>query len=169
MALLSNSRSAGPSANILLGTVVLIVVAVASSENTNTVEFNVKPGGVVHTFSQNIKNHKCSFTYASQGGTNEQWQMSVGLSDDDKLLSCSVWRPQGKSYLFFTQFKAEITGSKMEFVGAYSQSAVGGQKDVPLKEEEYIVGETSVTHREGKFQAQLSKLTMIARTKHDEL
>ncbi|XP_076134829.1 myeloid-derived growth factor [Alosa pseudoharengus] len=169
MALLSNSRSAGPSTNILLGTVVLIVVAVASSENTKTVEFNVKPGGVVHTFSQKIKDHECSFTYASQGGTNEQWQMSVGLSDDDRLLSCSVWRPQGKSYLFFTQFKGEITGSKMEFASAYSQSAVGGQKDVPLKEEEYIVGDSSVTHREGKFRAELSKLTMIARTKHDEL
>lgn len=34
------------------------------------------------------------------------------------LLSFSG-RPQGKSYLFFTQFKAEITGSKMEYASAY--------------------------------------------------
>lgn len=32
---------------------------------------------------------------------------------------CSYGRPQGKSYLFFTQFKGEITGTKMEFASAY--------------------------------------------------
>ncbi|KAL2089830.1 hypothetical protein ACEWY4_014518 [Coilia grayii] len=164
-------RSLIPSTNILLRYVLLIIMSasVASSEKTKTVEFNVKPGGVVHTFSEKIKDYECSFTYASQGGTNEQWQMSVGISDDEMLVSCSVWRPQGKSYLFFTQFKGELTGSKMEYASAYSQSAVGGQKDVPLKQEEYIVGDSSVTHREGKFRAELSKLTMIARAKHDEL
>lgn len=69
--------------------------------------------------------YECSFTYASQGGTNEvsaspsltvrlqphitdycglyakilslfsvtqQWLMSVGLTDDNRLFSCSVWR-----------------------------------------------------------------------------
>uniref|UniRef100_A0A8C1TT18 Myeloid-derived growth factor n=1 Tax=Cyprinus carpio TaxID=7962 RepID=A0A8C1TT18_CYPCA len=115
------------------------------------------------------KKYKCTFTYACQGGTNEQWQMSVGLSDDDQMFSCSVWRPQGKSYLFFTQFKAEIKGAKIEYAAAYSQMAVGGQRDVALKEEEYIVSESSVTHREGKFHSELSKLTVIGRTRHDEL
>lgn len=28
-------------------------------------------------------------------------------------------RPQGKSYLFFTQFKAEIKGAKIEYASAY--------------------------------------------------
>ncbi|XP_072516022.1 myeloid-derived growth factor [Salminus brasiliensis] len=141
----------------------------ASSDSAKTVEFNVKPGGVVHSFSEKMKEYECIFTYASQGGTNEQWQMSVGLSDDDRLFSCSVWRPQGKSYLFFTQFKAEIKGAKIEYASAYSQAAVGGQKDVPLKDEEYTVGDTAVTHKDGKFRAELSKLTVIGRTRHDEL
>ncbi|KAM9386066.1 myeloid-derived growth factor [Pholidichthys leucotaenia] len=141
----------------------------ASSEQTKTVEFNVKPGGVVHTFSERIREYECSFTYASQGGTNEQWLMSVGLSDDDRLFSCSVWRPQGKSYLFFTQFKAELKGAKIEYANAYSQVAAGGQSDVPLKQEEFTVGESTVTHNDGKFSAQLSKLTAIGRTRHDEL
>ncbi|KAG7487955.1 hypothetical protein MATL_G00029020 [Megalops atlanticus] len=117
----------------------------------------------------NKREYECSFTYASQGGTNEQWQMSVGLSDDDSLFSCSVWRPQGKSYLFFTQFKAEVKGAKIEYASAYSQAGVGGQKDVPLKEEEYTVGDHTVTHKDGKFRAELSKLTIIGRTRHDEL
>ncbi|KPP60990.1 UPF0556 protein C19orf10-like [Scleropages formosus] len=140
-----------------------------ASDRTRTVEFNVKPGGVVHTFSEKIGKYECVFTYASQGGTNEQWQMSVGLSDDDKLFSCSIWRPLGKSYLFFTEFKAEIKGAKVEYASAYSQAGVGGQNDVALKEEEYVVGDTTVTHKDGKFRAELSKLTIIARTRHDEL
>ncbi|TKS74607.1 Myeloid-derived growth factor [Collichthys lucidus] len=146
-----------------------LFAAEASSENTKTVEFNVKPGGVVHTFTEGIREYECSFTYASQGGTNEQWLMSVGLSDDDRLFSCSVWRPQGKSYLFFTQFKAELKGAKIEYANAYSQTATAGSSDVPLKPEEFTVGDSTVTHRDGKFNAQLSKLTAIGRTRHDEL
>ncbi|TRZ03299.1 hypothetical protein DNTS_027470 [Danionella cerebrum] len=141
----------------------------ASAERTKTLDFDVKPGGVVHSFSAKLKKYKCTFTYASQGGTNEQWQMSVGLSDDEQMFSCSVWRPQGKSYLFFTQFKAEIKGAKMEYASAYSQTGVGGQRDVALKEEEYEVSESAVMQRDGKFRSELSKLTVIGRTRHDEL
>lgn len=141
----------------------------ASADRTKTVEFDVKPGGVVHAFSERISDYECSFTYASQGGTNEQWLMSVGLSDDDRLFSCSVWRPQGKSYLFFTQFKAELKGTKIEYANAYSQTAAGGQSDVALKPEEFTVGDSTVTHADGKFRAELSKLTAIGRTRHDEL
>ncbi|XP_047701046.1 myeloid-derived growth factor isoform X2 [Prionailurus viverrinus] len=45
----------------------------AVSEPT-TVAFDVRPGGVVHSFSQNVgpgDKYTCTFTYASQGGTNE--------------------------------------------------------------------------------------------------
>ncbi|XP_043985313.1 myeloid-derived growth factor [Gambusia affinis] len=140
-----------------------------SAEQTKVVEFNVKPGGVVHTFSERISEYECIFTYASQGGTNEQWLMSVGLSEDEQLFSCSVWRPQGKSYLFFTQFKAELKGAKIEYANAFSETAVTGQRDVPLKPDEFTVGESTVTQRDGKFSAQLSKLTVIGRTRHDEL
>lgn len=138
----------------------------ASSDRTKTVEFNVKPGGVVHTFTEGIGKYECSFTYAAQGGTNEDWLMSVGLSDDDRLFSCSLWRPQGKSYLFFTQFKAELKGTKIEYANAYSQT---GHSDVPLKPEELTINDSTVTQTDGKFSAQLSKLTVIGRTGHDEL
>ncbi|KAM9831414.1 myeloid-derived growth factor [Neosynchiropus ocellatus] len=151
---------------IVWGSLSVLAPVSASSDRTKTVEFNVKPGGVVHTFSEIIREYECSFTYASQGGTNEQWLMSVGLSDDDRLFSCSVWRPQGKSYLFFTQFKAELKGTKLEYANAY---VTAGQSDVPLKPEEFTVRDSTVAHRDGKFNAQLSKLTAIGRTRHDEL
>ncbi|XP_061457938.1 myeloid-derived growth factor [Rhineura floridana] len=135
----------------------------------STTDFDVRPGGMVHSFSRTLGDYTCTFTYAAQGGTNEQWQMSIGVSDDNLLFSCSVWRPQGKSYLFFTQFKAEITGAKIEYGMAYSTAAVGGQSDIPLKEEEFQVTETAVSHREGKFRSELSKLLIVAKTTHNEL
>ncbi|XP_020382096.2 myeloid-derived growth factor [Rhincodon typus] len=151
---------------------VILVCAAGSSgaaELSRTGEFDVRPGGLVHSHSETLGEHVCTFTYASQGGTNERWHMSVGISEDNKLFSCSVWRPQGKSYLFFTQFKAEVTNAKIEFANGFSQAAVEGRNDVPLKESEYIVGENTVTHKDGSFRSELSKLLIVARTRHDEL
>uniref|UniRef100_UPI00398EB2DE myeloid-derived growth factor isoform X1 n=1 Tax=Pristiophorus japonicus TaxID=55135 RepID=UPI00398EB2DE len=153
--------------------VVVILICWARSsgaaESSRTGEFDVRPGGLVHSHSEILGEHKCTFTYASQGGTNERWHMSVGISEDNKLFSCSVWRPQGKSYLFFTQFKAEITNAKIEFANGFSQAAVEGRSDVPLKENEYVIGENTVTHKDGSFRSELSKLLIVARTRHDEL
>ncbi|NWY44899.1 MYDGF factor, partial [Sylvia atricapilla] len=134
-----------------------------------TAEFDVRPGGVVHSFSRSLGDFGCTFTYSAQGGTNEQWQMNVGMSEDDALFSCTIWRPQGKSYLFFTQFKAEVKGAKIEYAMAYSQAAVGAQSDIPLKQEEFEITDTTVSHREGKFRFELSKLVIVAKSPRDEL
>uniref|UniRef100_A0A8C5U5M2 Uncharacterized protein n=1 Tax=Malurus cyaneus samueli TaxID=2593467 RepID=A0A8C5U5M2_9PASS len=61
----------------------------------------------------------------------QQWQMSVGVSEDSGLFSCSIWRPQGKSYLFFTQFKAEVKGAKIEHAMAYVSPRAAGTRAVP--------------------------------------
>ncbi|XP_039372094.1 myeloid-derived growth factor [Mauremys mutica] len=151
------------------GLVPVLLLFATAEEGPSTAEFDVRPGGMVHSFSRSLGDYTCTFTYASQGGTNEQWQMSIGVSEDDKLFSCSVWRPQGKSYLFFTQFKAEVKGAKIEYGMAYSQAATGGQSDVPLKAEEFEITETTVAHKEGKFRSELSKLVIVAKTPHDEL
>ncbi|XP_005405845.1 PREDICTED: myeloid-derived growth factor isoform X2 [Chinchilla lanigera] len=133
--------------------------AEAVSEPT-TVAFDVRPGGVVHSFSQDVgpgDKFTCTFTYASQGGTNEQWQMSLGTSEDHQHFTCTIWRPQGKSYLYFTQFKAE------------SKAAFERESDVPLKNEEFEVTKTAVTHRPGAFKAELSKLVVVAKAARSEL
>ncbi|XP_051894198.1 myeloid-derived growth factor [Pristis pectinata] len=151
---------------------VALVGALGSSgaaERSRTAEFDVRPGGLVHSHSETLGEHSCIFTYASQGGTNERWHMSVGISEDNKLFSCSVWRPQGKSYLFFTQFKAEVTNAKIEFANGFSQGAVDGRSDVPLEENEYVISENTVTHKDGVFKSELSKLIIVARSGHDEL
>ncbi|KAK2542357.1 hypothetical protein Q9233_000449 [Columba guinea] len=130
----------------------LLCLAARAAEEPSTAEFDVRPGGEVHSFSRSL-----------------QWQMNIGVSEDNLLFSCSVWRPQGKSYLFFTQFKAEVKGAKIEHAMAYSQAAAGGQSDIPLKQEEFEITETTVSHREGKFRFELSKLMIVAKTPRDEL
>ncbi|XP_044514428.1 myeloid-derived growth factor [Gracilinanus agilis] len=146
--------------------------AAGGSDGDHVVEFDVRPGGVVHSFSQShakAGEHTCTFTYASQGGTNEQWQMSLDLSDDNRLLTCIIWRPQGKSYLFFTQFKAEVQGAEVEYGMAYSKASTGKDADIPLKPEEFEVTNTAVIHRQGAFRAELSKVVIVARIGHVEL
>ncbi|KFO84597.1 UPF0556 protein C19orf10, partial [Buceros rhinoceros silvestris] len=104
--------------------------------------------------------YSCTFTYSAQGGTNEQWQMNVGVSEDNLLFSCSVWRCQ---LLVLPQ---PLKPSSFPF---QSQAAVGAQSDIPLKQEEFEITETTVSHREGKFRFELSKLMIVAKTPRDEL
>ncbi|XP_013913811.1 PREDICTED: myeloid-derived growth factor [Thamnophis sirtalis] len=165
--LLGNQRLWDSSATFFL--LQLLLSAVGAKQEPITADFNVRPGGMVHSYSQNLGDVTCSFTYAAQGGTNEQWEMIIAVNEDKKLFSCSIWRPQGKSYLFFTQFKAEMKGAKIQYAMAYSSGSVGGQNDVPLKEEEFLVTEQAVSHREGKFHSELSKLMIVAEKSHDEL
>lgn len=57
MASWSNKAWSAHLASVLV--LVLISAVKASSESTKTVEFNVKPGGVVHTFSEGIVSENC--------------------------------------------------------------------------------------------------------------
>ncbi|CAN0325134.1 unnamed protein product [Lampetra fluviatilis] len=156
-----------------------LFVAASADEKALTVEFDVRPGGIVHSFKQELVSkgllHRysgkfgCTFTYAAQGGTNEQWLMSLGSNEDHSLFSCSVWRPNGKSYLFFVQFNTEISGAKVEFAEAFSQAATINLKDIALKPSEIVVGEHTVSHNPGQFGSQLSKLMIVSRKPHEEL
>ncbi|XP_004865783.1 myeloid-derived growth factor isoform X2 [Heterocephalus glaber] len=138
----------------LLLAAVALRPAEAVSEPT-TVAFDVRPGGVVHSFSQNV-------------GPG-QWQMSLGTSEDHQHFTCIIWRPQGKSYLYFTQFKAEVHGAEIEYAMAYSKAAFERESDVPLKNEEFEVTKAAVAHRPGAFRAELSKLVIVAKEAHSEL
>ncbi|NXT98172.1 MYDGF factor, partial [Buphagus erythrorhynchus] len=83
----------------LVPAALLCLVARAAAEpgtapgaTPSTAEVDVRPGGEVHSFSRSLGDYSCSFTYSAQGGTNEQWQMNVGVSEDSGLFSCSIWR-----------------------------------------------------------------------------
>ncbi|XP_055402866.1 myeloid-derived growth factor isoform X2 [Bubalus kerabau] len=148
MAAPSGRRNGSGGANLWVS-LLLAAVALRPVETVSeptTVAFDVRPGGVVHSFSQNVgpgDKYTCVFTYASQGGTNEKWQMSLGTSEDHQHFTCTIWRPQGKSYLYFTQFKAEVRGAEIEYGMAYSKAAFEKESDVPLKNEEFEVTKTA--------------------------
>ncbi|XP_008586149.1 PREDICTED: UPF0556 protein C19orf10 homolog [Galeopterus variegatus] len=169
-----SGRRDGSSAS-LWAALLLAAVALSSAEAVSeptTVAFDVRPGGVVHSFSKSVgpgDKYTCVFTYASQGGTNEQWQMSLGTSEDNQHFTCTIWRPQGKSYLYFMQFKAEVRGAHIEYAMAYSKAAFESESDIPLKNEEFEVTKTAVAHRPGAFKAELSKLVIVAKASHNEL
>ncbi|XP_063770996.1 myeloid-derived growth factor [Pseudophryne corroboree] len=123
-----------------------IAACTGAHETSSTEEFDVKPGGQEYTNTRRLK-----------------WQMSIGVDKDNTHFSCSIWRPTGVSYLFFTMFKVEVTGGKIEFCEAYSQA------DKPLKKSEYLVSSTTVSDRPGSFSSSLYKLTVVASSSHEEL
>ncbi|KAM4708575.1 myeloid-derived growth factor [Discoglossus pictus] len=157
---------------VLWASVILFLILLSGArahEKGKTEEFDVRPGGLEHKYSVSLDECSCIFTYAAQGGTNEQWQMSVGRSEDKQLFSCSIWRPQGKSYLFFMGFKAEVTCGKIEYSEAYSQAATTSFSAIPLKESEYSVSDSAVSHKPGSFSSTLSKLVIVSKSSHEEL
>ncbi|XP_044124180.1 myeloid-derived growth factor [Bufo gargarizans] len=135
----------------------------AEAGDGSTEEFDVKPGGLDYTYTRRLGYFSCSFSYAAQGGTNEKWHMSIGVDGESRYFSCSIWRPLGTSYLFFTKFEAEVSGGKIQFCEAYSQA------DKPLKKSEYEIKDTTVSYIPGSFLSSLSKLTIMAESTHAEL
>ncbi|XP_033256724.1 myeloid-derived growth factor isoform X3 [Orcinus orca] len=124
MAAPSSRRNGGGGAVNLWAALLLVAVALrparAVSEPT-TVAFDVRPGGVVHSFSQNVgpgDKYTCVFTYASQGGTNEKWQMSLGTSEDQQHFTCTIWR---------TDFSSICHAPDVEVPAAFSPSWDRGQ------------------------------------------
>lgn len=52
-------------------------------------------------------------------GLNKQINVCKSLNVDNTHFFFISARPQGKSYLFFTQFKAELKGTKIEYASAF--------------------------------------------------
>ena len=59
----------------------------------------------------------CSFTYIAQGGTNEEWEVSVGSNEDGSGYSCTILRPSGTTYLYMENWTLEIGGATIEHFG----------------------------------------------------
>ncbi|XP_077989383.1 myeloid-derived growth factor-like [Glandiceps talaboti] len=120
--------------------------------------FDVKPGGQVITVQQKMDSFSCIFTYAAQGGTHEEWVMTISGSPDKSSYSCTVERPGGRSYLFFQQFKLKIKGAKLEEAAAF------GDADTPLRPEEFSIVKNTVKYNEEKFRSQLTKIMVFGLT-----
>ncbi|XP_036169118.1 myeloid-derived growth factor isoform X4 [Myotis myotis] len=184
MAAPSRRRNGGDGASLwaaLLLAAVALRPAEAVSEPT-TVAFDVRPGGVVHTFSQSVgpgDKYTCVFTYASQGGTNEKWQMSLGTSEDHQHFTCTIWRmmlqpteppSQGDTARFNHTCRCHPTVSVLS-----KQQAPGQVLPVLHTVQGRGAGcgdrvrHGLLSHRPGAFKAELSKLVIVAKASRSEL
>ncbi|XP_071953740.1 myeloid-derived growth factor-like [Antedon mediterranea] len=126
-------------------------------------EFDVKPGGEVHVTEKKLGTFGCIFTYAAQGGTNEKWLFQISKEQEGYV--CSVERPDGRSYLFFQQFKLAVVGASI------AEVEVMGDSGAQLRSEEYVVDETKnqVYHAADMFRSQLTRVTILAHNPKSEL
>ncbi|PIK37471.1 putative UPF0556 protein C19orf10-like [Apostichopus japonicus] len=151
--------------SLLLFASLLYVSRADEKQSTNHHFFKVQPGGEMHIVSRNLGPFECAFTYAAQGGTNEEWFFDLDADHDGKLYTCSIGRPSGSSYLVFTQFKVEINGANLKDVELYSsQGEKLGPEEYNLNKEEHTVSSV-----EGGFQSQLARIHVLAQGVKTEL
>ncbi|XP_014776918.1 myeloid-derived growth factor [Octopus bimaculoides] len=125
-------------------------VSVVLSDEEST-QFDVKPGGQVNDYVKEWKGFQCKFTYVCQGGTKEEWMIT--LKRKKKSFSCTVYRPSGSSYLFFQEFNLQIQGAQIQEANAFGNSNA-------LSADEYKIdkSQNSVSQVAGKFKSELTKL-----------
>uniref|UniRef100_A0A0X3PPC6 UPF0556 protein C19orf10 homolog n=1 Tax=Schistocephalus solidus TaxID=70667 RepID=A0A0X3PPC6_SCHSO len=109
----------------------------------------VKPGGVFHKESIERDGVTCVFEYRCQGGTGENWDLSLmeGISKGHAV--CHAQRSGATtSYLYFQEFALRIEGPAELITGqAYSRT------ENPLSADEFLVDpkKKQVSQVNGKF------------------
>ncbi|XP_052281572.1 myeloid-derived growth factor-like isoform X2 [Dreissena polymorpha] len=125
--------------------------------------FFVSPGGHTNSHVEKSSGFACEFTYACQGGTNEEWVMTM-QEDEEHHFSCSVSRPEHSptSYLFFQHFEMAITG------GHLKGAVVLGEKGKTCNEDEYVTDtEKNLVYSASGFQSHLNSVFAVF-TRHRE-
>lgn len=74
-------------------------------------KIDVAPGAGERQIKNKADKYPCRFFYSAQGGTNEEWTMSINKIANSDNYSCKVFRPSADSYLFFESVK--IKGCKL--------------------------------------------------------
>jgi len=131
--------------------------ASASGDSSATAEasqdFNIKPG-FDDTVSVTAGKVTCSFSYSCNGGTNENW--SISISNDNGDVTCFIGRPTPPSYLVFNSFTASLKGATI-----LSTSIEG--LDGPLTSgSDFIVKKNKVEPGE-TFKSNIGLITMTGR------
>ncbi|XP_045156838.1 myeloid-derived growth factor-like [Mercenaria mercenaria] len=139
----------------------------ATQEDTVFYEtFDVEPGGEVKTFTAHVDGLKCEFSYACQGGTLEEWAMSINHEKDGHY-TCVVERPEGHphSYIFFEEFQLKVSGGAIREAFIYSS----GDPPKPLGNDEYEIHKHHIENTDN-FKHGLNGIhAVISRKKHREL
>lgn len=131
---------------------------VGNTLEEESAHFDVKPGGEINVYTRDWDGFHCIFTYACQGGTKEQWMMTLKRSINKKYSKCLVFRPSGNSYLFFEQFSVQIKGPQIQSAKLLANNGK------PLSPEQYKIekSKNTVTHTNEKFNSELTFIEIDA-------
>eukprot|EP01125_Pyxidicula_operculata_P009499 TRINITY_DN3127_c3_g1_i3.p1 TRINITY_DN3127_c3_g1~~TRINITY_DN3127_c3_g1_i3.p1 ORF type:complete len:139 (+),score=12.36 TRINITY_DN3127_c3_g1_i3:43-459(+) len=105
----------------------------------NASKFNLRPS-VPSSESVELDGVSCTFSYSADGGSSEEWDIQLEKSGDK--YACVVGRPG--SYLFFKQFKIQLSGKKIDSVVIRDNDSVFSNSD-------YVIspGDNSVSSKQG--------------------
>ncbi|KAH9523930.1 hypothetical protein Btru_047526 [Bulinus truncatus] len=128
--------------------------------------FFVKPGAGTLSVQTELKNYFCKFTYTAQGGTHEEWALSLEILDGGNSVMCTVERGI-PSYLFFQDFKMELIGP---LVSITDVDVKNSQRDgLSLQKDEYKLDKNSISSVPGKFKNHLEKVAVFSPLSHVDL
>ncbi|CAL1529687.1 unnamed protein product [Lymnaea stagnalis] len=128
--------------------------------------FFVKPGAGTLSVQAELKNYLCKFSYTAQGGTHEEWAISIEILEGGNAVMCTVERGIA-SYLFFQDFKMELTGPMVSITDVDVKNS---QRDgLSLKKDEYALEKNSITSVSGKFKNHLEKVAVYSPLSRDDL
>merc|ERR1712137_184463 len=82
--------------------------------------FTAKPD-VPGTWAETLDDVTCTFTYAVNGGSSEDWIIEVEKDDRGDFM-CLIGRPNPPTYLFFNSFEVKITGGDIDQVAVHHNS-----------------------------------------------
>lgn len=140
-------------------------VQIHGDERTDDTFF-VKPGAGSLSVQAELKNYQCMFTYSAQGGTHEEWLITMDLLDNGGAVACTVER-NSASYLFFQEFKMELAGPLVSITDVDVKNSK--RDNLNLGEEEYELTAKSISSIKGKFKNHLEKVAVYSPLSRDDL
>ncbi|XP_059147271.1 myeloid-derived growth factor-like [Physella acuta] len=150
---------------IILYLLISFFTVINADERTDDTFF-VKPGAGTLSVQTELKNYQCKFSYTAQGGTHEEWSLSLEILDGGNAVMCTVERGVA-SYLFFQDFKMELTGPMVSITDVDVKNS---QRDnLSLQKDEYLLEKNSISSIAGKFKNHLEKVAVYSPLSRDDL
>ncbi|GFR95401.1 myeloid-derived growth factor-like [Elysia marginata] len=163
--MITQSKTSKMSSYFCLICFACVFVLTYGDERTDDTFF-VKPGAGSLSVQAELKNYQCKFIYTAQGGTHEEWMIAVDLIDNGGAVACTVER-NSASYLFFQEFKMELTGPLVSITEVDVKNSK--RDNLNLGKEEYKLTANSISSVTGKFKNHLEKVAVYSPLSRDDL
>jgi len=99
----------------------------AFTDQTITKKISLRPNRGPDSISVELNGRKCEFSYNIVGGSSEEWEIEFHYVE--MMYACNIERPT-TSYLFFTEFSAEITDTELAEVDVWDNEGIALRNDI---------------------------------------